>query len=252
MTRVGVVSAILGLAAGSLAFGQQPYLDSGVYDFTNVCAQYAAARAADQIAWSDFNMTVIRLERAFHASPQYQAAVQEVDDAYAGLQSAEQPVLEMVERDPHYQEIAAKRTNVSLVMLQDDLPRKDFIDLATSKMEYGTQMRQMERAALAGDAGVQRARQRLVAAQRALDDLSNNFADTLYQNPQWMAAKEAYNRAEVACAGADGAVWGAGLTSCLAVEADARHSAYAGDYSAAGFGGSSAYPYGYGYFGRRY
>jgi hypothetical protein len=260
MFRGSFISLVAILAGGNCCLGQfsvvspadytQPFLGQGVYDLTAVYGQESAAWAEDHRAYSELNMTIIRLQREFTHSPQYKAAAQEVDDAQAALDAARRPVLAAVAGDPHYQELHAKWQNVADVLAEGGLPAPDMLQLAARKMDYGSEMQKMEAAALSSDPAVANARARLVSAQRRVDDMREDFEDNLYKNPTWAAAKQSYDNAEIAYAGAQGAVTGANVTACLAVEADQRHTLY--NWS---FGN---YTYGYpnviaaAYYARRY
>jgi hypothetical protein len=210
----------------SYAYYSQPFLDQGVYNLTSVYSQAAAAFAEDQRAYTELNLTIIRLQREFEHSPEYKSAVQEVDDAYNALDDARRPVLAAVAGDPHYQELSAKYRTVDGELRRGGLELRDVLDLAASKMGYGTEMHRMEAEALRNDPAVQSARTRLVTAQRKVDDMTEHFQDTLYQNARWAAAKQSYDNAEIAMAAANGAVCGANVTACLAADADARHTFY--------------------------
>ena len=261
MLRRGVISATLSVAIGalsSLAVGQQrppapepresggndragyPYptqqsaLDSGVYDLTNVYAQAATARAEERRASSDLNITVIRLKRNFETSPEYKSALQEVNQAHDALDSARKPIFDQVSGDPHYKELSEKREKVSTILSEGNLAPRDVLDLAMRKMMYGSEMRRMESDALNNDSGVQSARNRLVSAQQKVNDLRDKFEGTIYQNPQWAAAKQALENSRVAAAGAEGAQVGAIYTVNQANSADARHSLYGNSYSNGG------------------
>jgi hypothetical protein len=234
----------------SYAYYSQPFLNQGIYDLTGVYSQYSAAVAEDQRAYSELNITIIRLQREFVHSAEFKAAMQEVDDAHDALDDARRPVLAAVAGDPHYQELAARHQTVDAELSRGGLPLRDVLDLAASKMGYGTEMRRMEAEALRNDPAVQSARTRLVSAQRKVDDMRERFEDTLYQNTRWATAKQSYDNAEIAVAAANGAVIGANTTACLAICADQRHTLY--NY---GFGADSyAYPIfdGSSYYGRRY
>jgi len=89
----------------------------------------------------------------------------------------------------------------------------------------------------------------LIAAQRKMDDIVETFQATIYKNPQWAQAKQAYDHAEIAVAAAGGAVNGANITACLVIQADVRHSFY-NSYSYNG--GALAFFDPGSYYGRRY
>jgi hypothetical protein len=210
----------------SYAYYSQPFLDQGVYDLTGVYSQAAAAIAEDQRAYTELNLTIIRLQREFAHSAEFKAAQREVEDAHDALDDARRPVLATVAGDPHYQELAAKHQTVDAELSRGGLALQDVLQLAASKMGYGSEMRRMEAEALRNDSAVQAARVRLVSAQRKVDDMREHFEDTLYQNARWATAKQSYDNAEIAVAAANGAVIGANTTACLAIGADERHTFY--------------------------
>jgi 4-hydroxy-3-polyprenylbenzoate decarboxylase len=176
MFRGSFISLVAILAGGNCCLGQfsvvspadytQPFLGQGVYDLTAVYGQESAAWAEDHRAYSELNMTIIRLQREFTHSPQYKAAAQEVDDAQAALDAARRPVLAAVAGDPHYQELHAKWQNVADVLAEGGLPAPDMLQLAARKMDYGSEMQKMEAAALSSDPAVANARARLAPLHR--------------------------------------------------------------------------------------
>jgi hypothetical protein len=268
MRRCGLVLSILCLAVGGLAlpnFAQtfnsvqpaaynyppeQQDLGDGVYDLTNVYAYAARACVQDGQAYTELNLTVTRLQREFKASAQYKAAVAAVEEAHQALDAARQPVLNQLEGDSFYQDLAKRRQTVALEMQTSVLPTRDLIDLATSKMQYGSEMHRIEAAALAKDSTVQEARQKLISAQQNLDDLREQFEMSLYKNPQFVSAKTAYNSAELTLAGAQGAAFGANITAGLASDADARRAMYNYVYGNSTYGNGFIDPSSY--YGRRY
>jgi hypothetical protein len=198
----------------------------------------------------ELNITVLRLNREFTDSASYKSAAAEVDAAHDALNTARRPVLATVAGDPHYAELSAKYDNVSKVLSEGGLSHADLVDLAARKMDYGTAMHLMEAEALGNDSAVSAARERLVTAQRKLDDLREQFATTLYKNPVWQAAKQSYDNAEVSLASAEGAVVGANITACLSILADQRHQLYNFEYG--NFYAQPLYVDASSYYGRRY
>ncbi|HUB27236.1 MAG TPA: hypothetical protein VL992_17560 [Tepidisphaeraceae bacterium] len=219
----------------------------GVESLAFVYAQCGSAYMAQQIADSNLNITAIHLQREFELSPQYQQALQDVTNAREALDAAERPILKLLAGDAHYQELAAKRLKMQIVLSEDGLEFRDLLDIAWAKMQYGSEMHRMEGDALASDPSVQEARKQLVAAQRTADLMRKRFEATLYRNPQWMAARQNYDSARIALAGAQAAVCGVNTTACLEDDADARHAIY-GDYSIPFTGPYIAAAY----YGRRY
>jgi hypothetical protein len=256
MIRGGFLSLTVCLASAACCRAQQPssysqpYLDQGVYDLTTVYGQASAAWAEDRRAYSELNLTVIRLRREFADSPDYKSAIQDVQDAQDALDAARTPVLTDIAADPHHADLAGKYANVSRILSEGGLPLRDLLDLAARKMEYGTAMHLMEAAALGNDPAVRAARDRLVTAQRKVDGMREKFDSTMYQNPRWAAAKQAWDNAEISLAGAEGAVVGANVTACLAVAADQRHQLY--NFSFGNFYNYPAFIDASAYYGRRY
>jgi hypothetical protein len=259
MIRGSVFSLAALLICAGLCRGQQqtlpisysqPYLGQGVYDLTTIYSHDASAWAEDYRAYSELNITVLRLSREFNDSAEYKTAVAEVGSAHAALEAARRPVLAQVADDPHHTELAEKYANVSQVLAAGGLPASDLHDLAARKMEYGSEMHVMEAQALANDSAVTTARDRLVGAQRKVDDMREKFAATLYKNPQWAAAKQSYDNAEISLAGAEGAVVGANITACLSVLADQRHQLY--NFEFGNFYAQPLFVDASSYYGRRY
>jgi hypothetical protein len=245
MVRTGMLTSFLALSIAAVAYSQPP--ESPVGGLAFVYGQAGSAHAADQIASTDFYMTVIRLQREFELSPDYQSAQQDVSDAYDALRAAERPILRVLAGDSHYQELAQKHLKIEMVLADDHLLPRDLWYLAGNKMDYGSEMHRMEADALAADPAVQAARKQLVAAQKKVDLMRQSFEASLYKNPQWAAAKQSYDNAEIADAGAESALIGANLTACLDVDSDVRHTLYSAYNSPFGE------PYvSLAYYGRRY
>jgi hypothetical protein len=209
----------------------QQSLDSGVYDLTSVEANRAAAIAEEDRAEMELNITVIRLQKDFETSPEYKAAVQELDQAHQALDSARSSVLDQVAGDPRYQQLSDKHDRIAAVLEDGGLSPRDLYDLAQRKMEYGSDARKMEASALNNSSDVQSARSRLVSAQQKMDDLRDRFSATIYQNPQWASAKQSLDNARIAKAAALGAEQGAFITAAVAANSAAIRSAY-GYYNA--------------------
>jgi hypothetical protein len=259
MFRGGFISLASCLICAGWCFAQQqavpvayfqPFLGQGVYDLTSVYSNDFAAWAEQRRANLEMTLTVLRLNREFAASPQYKAAMLEVEAAHDALDEARKPVLAAVAGDERHMELAEKYANVSQVLSEGGLPLNDLLDLAARKMEYGSQMHTMEGDALANDPAVKSARDRLVTAQRKLDDMREQFAAAMYKNPQWAAAKQAFDNSEISLASAEGAVVGANLTACLAVWADQRHQLY--NFSYGNFYAQPLFVDSSLYYGRRY
>ena len=212
----------------------QPALGAGVYDLTTIYGEAAGARAEESRAYSDLNMTIIRLKYSFENGPDFKAALQELDAAHDALDSARKTVLDHLSTNQDYQDLMHKHDTIAEVLSEGNLPPRDVVDLAVKKMQYGTSARKMESDALNNDSAVQSARTRLVSAQQKVSDLRSNFEANLYQNPQWAAAKQSYDNAVVASAATAGAQVGAQLTAGIAADADSRRSMY-------GFYNSNAY-----------
>lgn len=231
MIRGGLLGAMVVLAgsgwcAAQQESGFQPFLGQGIYDLTGIYSQAARATAAQRVAYQAFQLTVDHLSRQFAASPEYRSAMDDLDQAHAALEAARTPILAQVAEDQHYQELVQKYQNVSVVVKEGGLSMRDLFDLATRKMQYATEMHRMEDDALSADPAVQAARSRLIETQRTAADLRERFELSLYDNPRWIAAKQAYDNAQIELAGAQGAVFGANLTVALTVDADARHTLY--------------------------
>jgi hypothetical protein len=225
------------------AYPAQTALGQGVYDLTTVYARLGAAESTYAIAYTDLNLTVIRQEREFLASPEYKAAAAEVEQAHDALDAARYPVLEQLAHDPHYQDLAQRHVTVSMELEQGNLPARDVIDLAKSKMDYGSEMRLMEAHALSYDANVSAARARLIAGQKVVDDMREKFELTLYKTPEFAAAHAALDNAEVAVSAARLGAIGANITARRAERADFRRSFYNYQYGNFTYG-SPYYAYG--------
>lgn len=241
----------------------------GVESMAFVYGQAGSAAEAAQIASDRFSLTIIHLRRQFEISPEYQTALQDVSDAFDDLAAAEKPVVEQVQADGHYQEVEAQYLKIQKVIDEGGLSFPDLIDLAWNKMEYGSKLHRMEGDALAHDPAVVEARKHLVTAQRNVNLMRDRFEATLYQNPTWMAAKQAVDNSQIALAGANAAVNGVNYTAYLESGADERHDLYNGEgtvvdddsyllaggvgYGIPAFGGGFGRPYYAGaHFGHRF
>jgi hypothetical protein len=227
----------------------QQSIDYGVYDIATAYGQAAAARAEYYRADTEFNLTVIRLQREFQTSQEYKAALADVESARDALDAARKPVLDQVAGDPKYTELMQKHDRVAGALAEGNLPAQDVVDLAGKKMEYGSVARKMESDALNKDSSVQSARQRLVSAQQKVNDLRERFEATLYQNPQWAAAKTAYENAKMQTLTSDAILTGSTISRIDTINADARRYRFGNVSTPYG-----DYGYGYGdpYYGRHF
>jgi hypothetical protein len=180
-----------------------------VYDMAPAIGMAAYADTEYDNRWSSLQVLLDRSRREFQVSDQYLKAKKDVDDAQATYDAAVDTVLTKLQDDPSYKDLVIKKTQVQVALTStpEDSGARDYI--ATKKMEAGSQVTQMEAAALANDSNVQDARTKLIAADESLRLLEKRFEADLYTRPDVVAGRQQVELARANKAGADGYLQGA-------------------------------------------
>jgi hypothetical protein len=212
-----------------------------IYDIAPAIGMAAYANTEYDNRWSSLQVLLDRSRKEFQISDQYLKAKKDVDDAQANYDAAVDTVLSKLGDDPNYKDLIIKRTEqqVALKSIPVDTGARDAV--AEKKMQAGSQVTQMEAAALANDSNVQDSRTKLVNADESLRLLEKRFEADLYKRPDVVAGRQQVEVARANKAGADGYLYGAWIS-----RAD---QAYANDQT---YTGNTVYysdPYYRGYYG---
>ncbi len=277
LTSVLSLATVLGLGAFNAAVGQAPGTNpnddysnfrnpstpsnygngssrAAPYDQESVATAYARAAAAYEAVrrWdSAVNVLPIQLQKQFESSPEWKAAQTELRDSYNAYVAAREPVLRRVTESQEYRSIQESHDRITKILAAGNLTPDDRINLATQKMQFGTQLRAMEASAFNNDAGVQQARTRMLNANQRVVALREGFDQNVRNNPEFASARRALGDARVQSAAASYYLYGLLAARQDALDAyygqiynDYRHN-YPYSYY------TPAYTYGYGtYYGR--
>jgi len=235
-----MVSVALGTLAGATAMAgdtampqQTPFptsiasygnsgQSSNVYDLAPAYGRAAYFDEQYQRTYADLQMVIERQRKQYLLSDEYRAASKKVADTKAAYDAAREPVLQALIATQEYRDLIEKRTRVSIALQQEKLPMVDVAALAHRKMEYGAAASRMEADALNADATVRQTRADYLAAQADLNDKLAKSDAGLYQQPEFVEAKKAFDFARENRAGAQGVLAGAWISRCDTLEGDRR------------------------------
>lgn len=181
-----------------------------VHDAVIANARAAAARAVFRRAESALDTAVRNAKRSFEASGDYRKAQEEQRQAYQAYQDARRQALGMLGENPLYQSLMRLREELSqqIAMKRRGLQDNDtgpggsfmseIIAMATLKMSYGAQARQMEQDAFGDDAGLRESLQKYQDASRRVAELRGQFDESIRNDPDLVAARQALADARIA------------------------------------------------------
>lgn len=159
-----------------------------VHDWLSASANAAAARAFFRRAENDVAAAIRRAEHNFERSKDLQKALAAERDAYADYLLARQKALQTVLENPRYQQIMGLRDDMARKLAQGrashDLSHDEILAMATLKLNYASDARAMEIAALNADPSLKDARDRMVAASARVSEMRSNFDDSLRDDTQ--------------------------------------------------------------------
>jgi hypothetical protein len=173
---------------------------------------YDLASADFQNRWADLQVILSRARDDFQISSDYLAARHDYESAEANYEAAVDAVLSRVHADPKYKDLAEKRTEEQVAMKSTGIGTGTRNVIAAETMHYGSLATLMEAQALANDATVADARDRLVSTHEVLSLKEKMFESQLYHQPDVAAAREQMESARASKAGAEGYLNGAIIT----------------------------------------
>jgi hypothetical protein len=179
-----------------------------VHDAVVANARRAATAAIFRRAQSALDAAVRQAKRNFETSAEYRDAQKAERDAYQRYTDARRQALDTLRENPRYPSLIHLREELSdqlvsrrRVAAASDVDQRfvdDVLGMASLKMSYGTQARQMERERIGDDAGIREAMQAYRTASSRVAELRNNFDNTLRADEDLLAARNALADARIA------------------------------------------------------
>lgn len=196
---------------GGYGFADYPSME--MHDWVIANAMAARARAILASAESELNTTVRRVQQRFEHSDEYMKVATAEKQAYNDYVAARQKVLVSIGADPKYHAIMQLRDELGEQIVArraaKDVSHEEIMAMATLKMQYASDARAIETAALDADDNLRAARVRMVEASRRLTDLKAQFDYAIHDNPEVLLARHYLEDARIgvveACALAQGA-----------------------------------------------
>jgi hypothetical protein len=191
-------------------------------DLAGAFASSVRAQAIYGQTQSDFNLTIMRLDKQFFASPAYRQAVSARDLAQADVERIRAGILADLSNDSVYRQDLDERDAVGKVLAdQPNLAPRDRLELALAKLQYASQARQWENDAMNQSAELKAAQAKLINASRRVIDLQSQYDNNRYLDPSWQSAKRSLDTARLDMLTADAFLQGA-----LQMRSDAIDAAY--------------------------
>jgi chromosome segregation ATPase len=170
----------------------------------------ADARGQATKAESTLAELVAKLRKDQEAAPEVAAALKAVKEAQETFDTARQPVLDELGKQPEYQAAVAAREALKARVRDAQAataPNPDTLrDLAVQVMNADSAVGKLEAAALALDPKVKQAQEKLDAAATALAALKAKGEEAVKQNPEYASAKKALDDARTQLAAAERAL----------------------------------------------
>jgi hypothetical protein len=202
------------------ADGREWFRDPGYYGYGNfptaevqdavvANARAATARALFRRAENALNAGVRKAVRTFEGSADLREAQRSEKEAYETYAAARRRALQSVLEDPKYRAIMSlrqeltdqinyKKANRSYDERTDKQVMDDIIAMATLKMNYAADARQMERLALETNSEAKDAQARLRSAAAKVSDMKHDFDDALRNDRDLVAARQNLEDARIA------------------------------------------------------
>jgi hypothetical protein len=187
-----LISAALVLAVVAAVFAPSARGDAAAV--ASARKELAAATTQASKANGAVKAAEAKVLEGFKKSPEWSAAQQQIDAAKGSYDAASKPVLDKVHASPDYQKAAASRQRAAdelAALKNSSTVTADALSKAGNEQYASDQlMKKMELDALAADPQVADARQKLVTATKAQDDLKRKLDELEQADPAYMAAKK--------------------------------------------------------------
>jgi hypothetical protein len=185
-------------------YGQSDFPQDSMHDWVVASARAARARAMLHVTESSLDGVIRDAQLAFENSKDYRDAVAAEKQAYDQYNAERQRALKSVLNDPKYQaavqlrdDMADQLAKVRAMARPNPVPREDLLSMASQKLQFASDAHNLERDALDKDTAVQDARQKMVQANRRVQDLRNSFDNSIRSNPQIVQARRSLEMARV-------------------------------------------------------
>jgi hypothetical protein len=204
---------------GGYGFADYPSME--MHDWVVANAMAARARAMLNRAESELNTTFRRTQSRFEHSEEYSKAAMADKLAYADYVAARQKVLNTLGGDAKYHAIMQLRDELAEKITErraaKDVSRDEILAMATLKMQYASDARAIETAALSADDNLKAARDKMVDTSRKLSDLKAQFEYAIHDNPELIIARRNLEDARIGVVEACALAQGAAISSNYAV-----------------------------------
>lgn len=201
--------------------GVTDYPANQVSDWVVANAMAARARVLQTHAESELSLLIRRLQSHFEHSSDYLNAVTAEKTAYDDYTAARDKALSDLGSNYRYHALLILRGDLDrkLLALKDDkdASRDDIVALATLKLQYGAELRDIESATLGMNGELKSARDKMVAASRHVADMKARFDDSLHDNPEVITARRYADDLRVAVVETSTLAYGASIASAAAL-----------------------------------
>jgi hypothetical protein len=166
-----------------------------------------AAKADERKAQNAYNQLRAKLEKGFDDKPEYAAAAKKVASTKAAYDAAAAPILKSLQSSPDYQAALNKSKEAddatTAMKANKDATPQQRLDAAKASLEARNAVTKLKTDALAKDVKVKAAKSDYDAANAELTKLRKDFDDSIKDNADLAAAKQAWDDAKAKTKTAD-------------------------------------------------
>ena len=232
------------------ASASSDFPDDAVHEWVVASARWGYAKAAVRRAERELDNAIRNAQLNFEQSSDYTQALADEKRAHDLYDTERQKALHDVVNDPHYAAALKLRdelgSQISRVRAEfkNDLPGAVTLTLASQKLRYATDARNLEVAALQKADNVRTAQAKLVEASVKVNALRQAFDNSVRNNPQIEQARKNLEDARLALAGSEAYLNAAHDAAQLATDYSYFRHRYDG-MAAPVYGGFGPYAFGY-------
>jgi hypothetical protein len=187
-------------AANSSAASDYPASELGSWVMANTMA--ARARMLFSRAQSELSATIRHVQARYEKSRDYQEALSAERQAYGEYIETRKQALRSLADDEKYKAIIRLRDELGEKLahrrLEKDASKDEILAMATLKMNYASDARALEVAALNADPTLKSVHDRMVAASQRVSQLRAQMDDALRDAPEVLAARNNLENARIA------------------------------------------------------
>jgi hypothetical protein len=190
-------------------------------DWVTAYTMTARARMLYLRAQSELSATIRRVEARFEKSKEYQDAQSAERQAYAEYIETRKQALRSLADDDKYKAIIGLRDELADKLAhrraQKDASKDEIIAMATLKMNYASDARALEVAALSADPTLKSAHDRMVAASQRVSQLRAQIEEALHDAPEVLVARNNLENARIAVVEASAAAYATAVAGSSAL-----------------------------------